>query len=237
MPREPTSPALDPKSTCGPTAAKGITPVNRGTPITPIDRPALEGTLATLFPGQQTRSSPVPDSQAADQKAKGPSELGRLGAPSVPPELHRNLLHKPWTTETEASLQRPCQMGGPSAAACACGHTPPWRWASGWLPGGKETRAAPPGQARQQRGEDVEGGLELLCSLVKERQESNRTNRANNGRVSEDRSSKATLLLTAPRSSQVVCKGSTPVRRVELRCARTQGMFLSPDEPGLSVIG
>ena len=57
----------------------------------------------------------------------------------------------------------------------------------------------------------MEGGLELLCSLVKERQESNRTNRANNGRVSEDRSSKATLLLTAPRSSQVVCKGSTPV--------------------------
>ena len=67
---------------------------------------------------------------------------------------------------------------------------------------------------------------------------SNRTNRANNGRVSEDRSSKATLLLTAPRSSQVVCKGSTPMS--EWNChawASPSDMFLSPDEPGLSVIG
>ena len=52
--------------------------------------------------------------------------------------------------------------------------------------------------------------------------------------ISADRSSKATLLLTVPRSSQVVCKGSTPTSGLELRLL---DMFLSPDEPSLSLIG
>ncbi len=64
------------------------------------------------------------------------------------------------------------------------------------------------------------GGLELW-------RESNRTNRANNGRVSEDRSSKATLLLTAPRSSQVVCEGFTPVS--EWNCHARRGVGYVPE--------